>query len=220
MGSVIIQLGCPVAYYSRKLNSAQRNYTTIEKELVSIVETFREFRSLLLGAEIHVHTDHRNLTHSELHTQRVLRWRMIIEEFAPEFHYIPGMTNVLADFLSRSNSTEGEEVASTLSKDNSNADLFSILDSNQLVDCFLNVSMVNLNPIDYNQLQQHQQQQPNLCLLPQQNPVEYSLQPFGQAQLVCYRPRNIHNVRIVIPDNLINETVQLYHNVLHHAGMD
>jgi hypothetical protein len=57
LGSVITQDDKPIAFYSRKLNSAQKRNTTGEQELLSIVETFRELRSILLGYKIIVHTD-------------------------------------------------------------------------------------------------------------------------------------------------------------------
>ena len=80
-----------------------RHYTTTEQELLSIVETLKEFRNILLGQRIKVFTDHKNLVHeSELKTsQRVMRWRLLLEEYGPEIEYIKGPKNVVADALSR-----------------------------------------------------------------------------------------------------------------------
>ena len=74
LGMIIKQDDHPVAYYTHKLNCAQKNYTMIEKELLSIVETFCEFCPMLLGAKINVYTDHKNLTHmlSQFTTQHVM----------------------------------------------------------------------------------------------------------------------------------------------------
>jgi RNase H-like domain found in reverse transcriptase len=102
LGAVITQENYPVAYYSRKLNSAQRNYTVGEKEILSVVETLKEYRNMLYGCpNIHVHTDHKNNTFHRLQTQRVLRWRLFLEDYNVQFHYIKGENNSFADALSR-----------------------------------------------------------------------------------------------------------------------
>jgi len=55
----------PVAFHSRKLNSAERNYEIHDNELLAILEAFMEWKHYLYGADkpITVYTDHQNLQH-------------------------------------------------------------------------------------------------------------------------------------------------------------
>jgi hypothetical protein len=110
LGAVISQGGKPIAFFSRKLNSAQLNYTVTEKELLSIVETLKEFRNILLGHTITVHTDHKNLIYKNFNTERVMRWRLILEEYGPELRYIKGEKNIVAGALSRLDMIEGDVI--------------------------------------------------------------------------------------------------------------
>jgi len=71
LGGVIVQSGFPVAFYSRKLNSAQRNYTTMEKELLYIVETAEHHRGILWGFPVRFHSDHKNLSFENFNSERV-----------------------------------------------------------------------------------------------------------------------------------------------------
>ena len=109
LGAVISQKGRPIAFYSRKLRPEQTRYTTTEKELLSIVETLKEFRNILLGMKIVVYTDHKNLTCKNFNTDRVMRGRLILEEYGPELRYIKGERNIVADTLSRLNILDSEE---------------------------------------------------------------------------------------------------------------
>ena len=56
---------------------------------------------MLLGAELHVYTDHKNLTYKQFNKEHVLRWRLILDKNGPELQYIKGETNIVAYALSR-----------------------------------------------------------------------------------------------------------------------
>jgi hypothetical protein len=59
--SVISQDQKPIAIYSKKLTATQRNYTVGERKMLSIVEILNEFRTMLLGHKLKIHTDHKNI---------------------------------------------------------------------------------------------------------------------------------------------------------------
>ena len=103
IGGVVSQDEKPLGYFSKKFNSAQNNYTVTEKELLGIVETLKQFRTILLGNRIKIYTDHKNLTYptTDYRSDRVLRQRLLIEEYGAEIYYIKGVKNVVADALSR-----------------------------------------------------------------------------------------------------------------------
>jgi len=106
IGSVIMQRReasqpChPIAYFSRKMNPAQQRYTVTEQELLSIVETLRTYRTMLFGYPLIIFTDYKNLIFAKFSSDRVICWHLYAEEFAPEFRYLPGAQNVVADALS------------------------------------------------------------------------------------------------------------------------
>ena len=53
------------------------------------------------GHKMAVHTNHKNLVHKHFNTERVMRWRLLLEEFGPKLLYIKGEHNIVADALSR-----------------------------------------------------------------------------------------------------------------------
>ena len=61
--TVVMQEVKPLAFYSWKLSKAQIHYTMTEKEFLSIVENLKEFQNILLGHEIEVFTDHKDITY-------------------------------------------------------------------------------------------------------------------------------------------------------------
>ena len=58
LGATLVQDGKSIGFYTRKLNSAQLNYTVGKKELLGIVEGLKAFEGTLRSTDVTVHTDH------------------------------------------------------------------------------------------------------------------------------------------------------------------
>ena len=211
LGAAITQNQRPIAYYSRKLNSAQLNYTTTERELLAIVETLKEFRNILLGQQIIVYTDHKNLTYKVFNTERVMRWRLIIEEYGPELHYLKGEKNVVADALSRLQlepplSTQPDPTVLDQPTYRALAEAFGI-QKEEIPDW--------INPINLKLIQKVQQTDKQL-LQKARTHSDYSLRSFRGGgkirQLICKKDK------IVVPEELQKRMVQWYHEYLCHPG--
>ena len=96
----------PVAFYSRKFLGAEMNYEIHDKELLAIVDAFKQWRVYLEGPkhEVQVYTDHKNLlyfTTTKVLNRRQVRWSEELSQYNFKIHYRKGSENVKADALSR-----------------------------------------------------------------------------------------------------------------------
>ncbi|KAG9223840.1 hypothetical protein CCMSSC00406_0007702 [Pleurotus cornucopiae] len=99
----------PVAYDSKQLNPAERNYATHDKEMLAIVRALHKWRVDLLGAEFEVYTDHRTLEFFNKQrdlNKKQLRWQTFLADYNFDIRYIKGEDNTVADALSREFSCE------------------------------------------------------------------------------------------------------------------
>ena len=93
-----------VYYASKTLNEAQRNYTTTEKELLTVVYALDKFHAYLIGANIIIFTDHSALKYlltKQNAKARLIRWVLLLHEFNLQIRDKKGVENVVVDHLSR-----------------------------------------------------------------------------------------------------------------------
>ncbi|MDH5641804.1 MAG: RNase H-like domain-containing protein, partial [Nitrospira sp.] len=93
--------------FSRKLNSAERRYTTAKRELRAVVESLRRFRPFVRNSRCVVCTDNRALVESWsncLLKGVMLSWLSELFEYPLELRHIAGTSNTLSDSLSRMHS--------------------------------------------------------------------------------------------------------------------
>lgn len=99
----------PVQFASRTLNQAERNYSNIEREGLSVLFGVEKFRKFLLGCRFIIRNDHMPLKKLFAHNKnisttcsaRLQRWALRLSQYSYEFQYSKGTDNVNSDCLSR-----------------------------------------------------------------------------------------------------------------------
>ena len=117
-GAVLSQVGedgamHPVAFFSKSLNDAERNYEIYDKELLAIVRALDEWRHYLEGGEhpIDIISDHKNLLYfssSRSLTRRQARWSLFLTQFDFTIQHRPGRLGGKPDALSRRSDLQPE----------------------------------------------------------------------------------------------------------------
>ncbi|GKF29637.1 putative reverse transcriptase domain-containing protein, partial [Tanacetum coccineum] len=103
LGAVLMQREKVIAYASRQLKVYEKNYTTHDLELGSVVFALKIWRHYLYGTRCTVFTDHKSLQHildqKELN-MRQRRWLELLSDYDCDIRYHLGKANVVADALS------------------------------------------------------------------------------------------------------------------------
>jgi len=93
-----------VAYYSKTLAAAEKNYCTTRKKLLAVVKAVKHFRPYLYGRTFRLQTDHASLIwlckRAEPLSQ-VARWLEILAKFLYRIEHRAGRKHVNADGMSR-----------------------------------------------------------------------------------------------------------------------
>ncbi|GJY08291.1 putative reverse transcriptase domain-containing protein [Tanacetum coccineum] len=104
LGAVLMQRKKVIAYTSCQLKIHEKNYTTHDLELGTVVFALKIWRHYMYGTKCTVFTDHKSLQHilnqKELN-MRQRRWLELLSDYDCEIRYHPGKANVVADALSR-----------------------------------------------------------------------------------------------------------------------
>ena len=200
----------PLAYFSRKLSSAQRNYTTLEKELLSIVETLLEYRSMLLGNTIVAFTDHHNLTFNN-QSQRALCWRLVIEEFGVTFIHRVGTSNHATYTLSRLPILDPDVPLSVRRAQSRFEEAYLFYPVQH--------RMNSLSPITFKNIETHQRNLQAIKNALRDDPTRHRLHSYASHKLAQFRQdKESTKWKIIIPDSLVGAVIKWFHSVLIHPG--
>jgi hypothetical protein len=104
IGSVLLQEGKPIAYFSEKLNCPLLNYFVYNKDFYALVRVLEVLKHYLLPKECVIHSDHEALKYlksqGKLNCRRA-KWIEFIETFPYVVKHKCGKDNIVADALSK-----------------------------------------------------------------------------------------------------------------------
>jgi len=94
----------PIAFFSRVMNQAQRNYCTTRRKLLAVISAFQHFRHYLLGNKVILRSDHHSLKSLKTFNKPegiLARWVETLAEFDLEIEHRPGCLRSNVDGISR-----------------------------------------------------------------------------------------------------------------------
>ena len=215
----------PVANMSKTLTAAERNYSQIHKEALSIIYGLKKFHQYLYGRPFILVTDHKPLTAlfgpkkgtPLLAANRPAQWALWLNQFDYTIEYRKTADHSNADALCRLPS--GDDI--NFNREESGEDMDIV--------CAIKVLSLQIQPVDANILRQESQKDPVISTVmryvregwPSKN-IETNdkvnkFRKLSDSLSTCHGCLN-HGSRVVIPQSLQSKVLDLLH--LGHFGME
>lgn len=213
IGSVLMQKHpegwLPVQFASRTLSAAERNYSQIEREALSVIFGCEKFRQYLLGSKFLIKNDHKPLLNIFSNKKsgipnncsaRLKRWALRLSQFHFVFEYIKGTENVTSDFLSRLPLSDNEC-------------------SSEPYELIFVVEVMNDTPITFKDISKYTNSDSNLCAVKEYikfgfpHKIHPSLKELksNAADLTIVKGCIMYRNRVFIPKLLRERVLNVFH---------
>ena len=189
----------PLGFFSKKLSTTEGKYSAFDRELLAAFQSIRHFRYALEGRQFQLWTDHKPLLAalhrvSEPWTPRQQRQLSFIAECTSDVIHVPGVSNVVADALSRPPAAPACQLPADAS----------------LSDCF---SAVAVPGLDYRLLAAAQLVCPEVAALRAKSNLQFSTQHveghplLGDISTGVFRP--------IVPTAFKQQVFETIHGIAH-----
>ena len=215
----------PIANVSKTLTAAERNYSQIHKEALAIIFGLRKFYQYLYGRRFMLVTDHKPLTAlfgpnkgtPPLAANRLARWALWLNQFDYSIEYRKTADHGNADALSRLPS--GDDI--DFDREESGEDTDTV--------CAIRVLSLQVKPLEANTLRRESGKDPVIASVmryvregwpPKNTEINVDAEKFrklSDSLSVC-NGCLIHGTRVVIPQSLQSQILDLLH--IGHFGME